>query len=135
MQELNDLNEAFIKQIDDYEEDCIKQNKKANKATKDKIEKLITEANNFINEKESYLNKLEVDETEIGSFDVLAEDLESKLDQEINNCKALAFGIELIEYDSDSSETLIGSINYERIVPKMVIIKLNINISLNFKIK
>ena len=33
MQELNDLNEAFIKQIDDYEEDCIKQNKKANKAT------------------------------------------------------------------------------------------------------
>jgi len=31
MQELNQLNEAFIKQIDDYEEHCIKQSKKINK--------------------------------------------------------------------------------------------------------
>jgi len=117
MTELNDLNEAFIKQIDDYEEYCIKQSKKIDKITKTEIEKLISETNNFIVEKQSYLNRLEVDETEIDSYNVVAEDLELKLDQKMNNCKSLVFGNKLIKFESNSTETLIGSIDFERINP------------------
>ena len=51
MKELNDLNEAFIKDIDDFEENCNVQSQKVDIKIKKKIEKLINEVNNFSDEK------------------------------------------------------------------------------------
>ena len=125
MQVLNDLNEAFIKQIDDYEMDCIKQSKILNKTAKANLENLINEANNFVSEQKEFLNKLEIDDDEIESFNIISEDLQLKLDQELKNCKSLSFGNKLLKYNPNSKETLIGSIDYERINPTVNIFKLN----------
>jgi len=125
MQVLNDLNEAFIKQIDDYEMDCIKQSKIMNETAKANLENLINEANNFVSEQKEFLNKLEIDDDEIESFNIISEDLHLKLDQELKNCKSLSFGNKLLKYNPNSTETLIGSIDYERINPTVNIFKLN----------
>jgi len=125
MQVLNDLNEAFIKQIDDYEMDCIKQSKIMNETAKANLENLINEANNFVSEQKEFLNKLEIDDDEIESFNIISEDLHLKLDQELKNCKSLSFGSKLLKYNPNSTETLIGSIDYERINPTVYIFKLN----------
>ena len=91
--------------------------KKINITNKDKIEKIINEVIRFSSEKQMYLNNLQVNEDEIKGFNITSEEFKLKLDLKSTNCKSFTFSNKLIRFDSNSTEKLIGSTDYKRLIP------------------
>jgi len=121
MKELNDLNEETMKRIAEYEEKCIQTYKVKDESLKVKINQIINEVNEFTNAKQEYLNKLQIDAGEINLYIEMAEEMQFKLKQELNNCKSLTFDNKIIKFNPDTNQSVIGEIDYEHITPTVII--------------
>lgn len=123
IQELNKLNEGFIEEVNRYEKECIE-----TCTTNLDFEKLVEETYEFIDDKESFMNKSQFDSDELKTLYSQTQNLKRKLNQESRKMKSLIFNHQLILFDSNKklrSELLLGEINYR-------IFRCNV-IYLNFK--
>lgn len=122
MQELNKINECLLAEIDEFEMKC-NQSYSA-KDDKEKIDRILNEANTFLNEKKEYLKQIQLNKEEIACFNKLAENLQLDLNKERKSLMRKIFGKKLIKFDSNvnliDSKT-IGIIEYEKLDEPSVI--------------
>lgn len=78
LEQINKLNDVLIAFVKDYERSCIEYYLNKNKSSiKEDINKIIQEANTFLNEKQTYLQQYQIDDEEIKRFNKESEDTAS----------------------------------------------------------
>jgi len=128
MWEIDKLHTIHLKKIDDYENECKKNVLSILKPNV--ITKNMNDSINFVTDKLKYLERLHIEESEFENIELKFKDLTTKLEQEIRNCNSLTYGNKLMEYNSEGSDSIIGSFYYTRIlnVYLIIIILLQINL-------
>ena len=71
---------------------------------KEDINKIIQEANTFLNEKQAYLQQLKTDDDEIKVFNKTSEDLQAALNEKSKKLKNSIFNNRLINFLSNTKE-------------------------------
>ena len=84
IEQINKLNDELIAFVKEYERMCFESYSNKNNATiKEDINKIIQDANIFLNEKQSYLQQYQIDDEEIKVFNKKSEELQLDLKREI----------------------------------------------------
>ena len=119
LQQINNLNENFIKEIDNYEQECIQFYLSNEDNLIKNTNEIILKANNLIAEKSGYLREVQIDEEEIKASNRITRGLKSDLEQELNYVKSLIFNSCLIKFNSNADsmvdESILGNFAYDRL--------------------
>lgn len=89
---------------------------------KEELNKILNEANIFINEKQAYLHKLKINDEEIKVFNKESEDLQTALNEKSKKLKNSIFDNKLIKFLSNVqniNQFEIGNFNYEQLEPSV----------------
>ena len=105
IEQINKLNYELIEYVKEYERSCIESYLNKNKPTiKEDINKIIQEANAFLNEKQAYLQQFQINDEEIKLFNKLSEDLQLAMNEKSKKLKSLIFNNKLIKFLSYTKE-------------------------------
>ena len=119
IEQINKLSDELIAFVREYERTCIESYSNKNKSViKEDINKIINEANIFLNEKQAYLQQLITDDDEIKVFNKASEDLQINLNKKSEKLKSLIFNEKLIKFVSNTKEInkyALGNFDYERL--------------------
>jgi hypothetical protein len=119
IEQINKLNDELIAFVKEYERMCFESYSNKNNATiKEDINKIIQEANIFLNEKQSYLQQYKIDDDQIKAFNKESEKLQSVLNEKSKKLKYLIFNDKLIKFLSNTKEINqfeLGKLDYERL--------------------
>lgn len=116
--EINQLNQVYIKQIDDYELDCIEKYSTRSGSKLEQMKEIIAETNLFLIEKQNYLEQFQISDCEIFSSNERSCKLKSNLEEQILNIKSVLFDSNLMEFDINKSkvnEKLLGSFRFNKL--------------------
>ena len=117
IEEINKLNDELIAFVKEYEKTCIESYLNKNKPTiEEDINKIIHEANTFLNEKQAYLHQYQTDDEEIKPFNKSSEDLQLALNEKSKKLKSSIFNYKLIRFLLNTKEIgkfEIGIFDYE----------------------
>ena len=116
IEQINKLNNELIEVIKKYEKKCIQSFLNRNDSIKIVMNKIISETDIFLKEKQAYLQQYKIDDDEMKKFNNKSEELKSALTKERIKLNDLIFGNELIHFKTSSKEICeltIGYIDYE----------------------
>jgi len=88
----------LIEFVEYYERQCIKSYLNKYQSLNKDINKMIKEANTFINEKQAYLKQYQIDDEEIKAFNKKSEDLQADLNKNLIKLKILTFDLKIIKF-------------------------------------
>ena len=94
----------LIEFVEYYERQCIESYLNKYQSLKEDINKIVQEANTFINEKQAYLRQYKIDEEEIKAFNNASEKLQSVLNEKSKKLKSSIFNDKLIKFLSNTKE-------------------------------
>jgi hypothetical protein len=137
IEKINKFNEDLIAFVKEYEKMCIQSYSKNNKSLKEEINKIVQEANTFINEIQAYLKQYQIDDEEIKEFNKKSEDLHFTLNEKLRKIKCLTFDNRIIKFLSNKKEINkfeLGNFDYEHLREPSVFILLIIEKNLYLKI-
>ena len=98
IEKINKFNEDLIAFVKEYEKMCIQSYSKNNKSLKEEINKIVQEANTFINEIQAYLKQYQIDDEEIKASNKKSEDLLIDLNENLRKLKFLTFDHKIIKF-------------------------------------
>ena len=104
IEQINKLNDELIAFVKDYERMCIESYSNKSMLIKEGLNKIIQEANTFLNEKQAYLQNLKTDDEEIKVFNKESEDLHLVLNEISKKQKSLIFNDKLMKFLSNTKE-------------------------------
>lgn len=125
IEQINKLSDELIAFVKEYEKTCIESYQDKNKSIKEDINKIISDANTFLDEKQAYLNQNKIDDEEIKVFNNVSQELQSALNEKSNKLKSLIFNNKLIKFISNTKEINkfeLGNYDYECLEYKSVFI-------------
>jgi hypothetical protein len=88
----------LIEFVEYDERQCIESYLNKYQSLKENINKMIKEANTFINEKQAYLQQYQIDDEEIKAFNKKSEDLQTDLNENLRKLKCLTFDHKIIKF-------------------------------------
>jgi hypothetical protein len=115
--EINQLNEALIQQIDEYEEECVF-NFTSKRESKRAFDGIIIEINKFLNEKRDYLKGFQVTDLEIEKSNNVAQILKSKLENGLAFAKSFIFNKKLMLFEANRdrvNKNLLGIFRFNQL--------------------
>jgi hypothetical protein len=118
IEKINKLSDELIAFVREYEKKCIESYSTKNKSIKEEINKIIQDANIFVNEKQAYLQQLKTDDDEIKVFNKTSEDLQAALNEKSKKLKNSIFNNRLINFLSNTKEINkyeLGNFDYEKL--------------------
>lgn len=130
IQEINNHNDLFIKQIDSYESERINEYT-TNEEFKQELNEVIIETNTFLDEKSQYLAQSQITEDKIRKSIDTSQSLKTKIEEHLCKAKIKIFNDILIEFETNKSKVdgqILGTINYKQL-------NINCNVSITRKIK
>jgi len=116
IEQINKLNNELIGVIKKYEKKCIQSFLNRNDSIKIAMNKIISETDIFLKEKQAYLQQYKIDDDEMKKFNKKSEELKSALTKERIKLNDLIFENELIQFRTSSKaicESTLGYIGYE----------------------
>jgi len=122
IEQMNKLSDELIKFVREYEKKCVESYLKKKNSLKEELNKIISEANIFINEKQAYLHKLKINDEEIKVFNKISDELHTALNEKSKKLKSSIFDNKLIKFLSNVqniNQFEIGNFNYEQIEPSV----------------
>lgn len=114
--DINKFNEIMIKQIDDYEKECISKFTQNNRSIRDKFQSIINETNKFDEEVVAYLKKFQIDDCDVQKLNEQAVKYNSKLKYEKNKLASEIFDGKIKQFIRNKkkiSEQILGRFGYE----------------------
>ena len=119
IKELNNLNNLFIKQIEEYELVCIEKYAiNSEKLTASTLNEVINEAKEFLNEKRSYLDQFQINEFEIVNSNEKLNRLKMNLEDQLLNVKSFLFENSLMEFEINKSnldKNVLGAFHFNKL--------------------
>jgi len=125
--EINQLNDVFIKQIDQYQAKCI-QNCTTNNTIRSKFLIMINEMNKFYNEKTLYLKGHKITDTHVLEANKTAKSIISKLSNEHKSLESFIFNTNKIKFTINTQKLeskLVGSFLFEKLARTINLSELN----------
>lgn len=123
IQEINEFNDAFIKQIDLYEKECTEK-LTLDKELKSSLDAAINEVKCFLAEKRSYLGRFQISEEEIAHSNEKSNEYKSNLDFQKMNIKSLTFNNRLLEFEMNKNrldEMSVGFLHFKPIEANLML--------------
>ncbi len=124
IEQINKLSDELIEFVKDYERKCVESYLKKKNPMKEELNKIMSETNIFINEKQAYLHKLKINDEEIKVFNKESEELETALNEKSVKLKQLIFDNKLIKFISNTNDINkfeLGNFNYEQLMEPSVL--------------
>ena len=103
IKDINELSVSLIKIINDYESECLQKFGKTKKY-KESLQKMIGNAEKFVNESKEYLTQLEISEGEILLSNELAKEYRFYLDRQKSFIENLIFDNKVLEFKANLSK-------------------------------
>jgi len=116
IEQMNKLSDELIAFVREYERKCVESYLKKKNSLKEELNKIISEANIFINEKQAYLHKLKINDEEIKVFNKESEELHAALNEKSKKLKSSIFDNKLIKFIPNNKEinrSELGNFDYE----------------------
>jgi hypothetical protein len=118
IEQIQNLNDQLIIRIKEYEDKCVQAFSNKNALIREKMNKIIDEAQLFIDEKQAYLQKSKTKEEDIKKFSKESLELQSALEEVNIKLKSVIFNDELIKFLTNTTDVNtfeLGNITYERL--------------------
>ena len=115
--EIENLSESLIAKIKEYEQNCIEKYNEL-KESMHQAKELIKKVNDLIQQSKDYVNQLQIDDTEIATFNQKMQSLKMKLAEERRNVKSAMFNNQLMQFEMNetpASEEFLGCLEYKKI--------------------
>lgn len=125
IEQINKLSDELIAFIREYERKCVESYLNNKKLIKVEIDKILNEANIFINEKQAYLQQYKIDDKEIKKFNKRSEELQTILSKKSKKLKYSIFDNNLIRFISNAQKIdkfEIGNFDYGHLNEPLVIL-------------
>jgi hypothetical protein len=103
IQQINNFNEDLIKDIDQFERDCIQFNK-SNENTRDEFIQILNELENFHSEWSQYLKRLQINDEIISGANEIAEKLSVKAEEEKIKLENSIFNGHILKFRKNSNK-------------------------------
>ncbi len=110
--QINKSNKELIEVINSYEQTCIREFLHKIKSIKVSFNKLVEEANTFLNHKQAYLKQKQTNHDEIRIFNFESIELQSNLNKELKKIKNLIYNKNKIEFINDTDESIMTPLGY-----------------------
>ena len=105
IEQINKLSDELIAFVREYERTCIESYSSKNKSIiNEDINKIINEANTFINEKQAYLQQLKTNDDEIKVINKTSNELQIALNKKSEKLKSLIFNEKKIKFLTNTKE-------------------------------
>ena len=137
IQEINEFNDAFIKQIDSYEKECTVKTA-VDKELKQSLEAVIDEVKKFLSEKREYLCRFQISEEEIAHSNEKSNEYKSNLEFQKMNIKSLTFNNRLLEFEMNKNrldEMSVGFLHFKPIEASLILKQKTGCTSVSFSLK
>jgi hypothetical protein len=117
--DLNKFNEIMIKQIDNYEKECISKFTQNNRLIRDKFDLIIKETNNFDEEVITYLKRFQIDDIDVQKLIEKAVTYNSRLKYEKTKLANEIFDGKIKQFIKNKkkiTENVLGRFGYENMI-------------------
>lgn len=135
IQQINEFNDFFIKQIDTFEKECLQKLNLNSKEFKEPLDKNLNEIRNFLNDKRSYLSRYQICEEEVLQSNEKSNEYKSDLEIEKMNVKAFTFNNKLLEFEMNKNkldDVSLGCLSLKTLDTNLVIKQKNGNHKVSF---
>lgn len=104
IQEINEFNKKFLKEVDQYEKECIQKLANNNSEVNPAVESLMSEVKKFLVDKRLYLGRFQISEEEIFTSNEKANELKTHLEFYKMIIKRLTFNNKLLEFEANKNQ-------------------------------